>query len=239
MIQSGVLPLDHHLGGVQPGRLLLLTGGAGAGKTTACLEFLHAALRIGEAGVLLTLDRADDIVTHACAIGMQLEDPVRAHRLLIARLHSPLSGAMETADTARVLDELRLMMDQVHPARVAIDPLTPFLSDRFAGSSTLTAVLELLGSAGCTTILTYHGDVTHSYDARLAPVIQHAASIVHVTREDDGVHRMRAVQTRWRAVPPQDVRFRCVAGVGLVIDEPPQVEVVVKPKRTRARKTTT
>ena len=67
MIQSGVLPLDHHLGGVQPGRLLLLTGGTGAGKTTACLEFLHAGLRIGEAGVLITLDRITDIVAGAKA----------------------------------------------------------------------------------------------------------------------------------------------------------------------------
>src|SRR5688572_4393313 len=113
MIQSGVLPLDRHLGGVQPGRLLLLTGGAGAGKTTACLEFLHAGLRVGEAGVLLTLDRVGDIVTHACAIGMQLEDPVRARRLLIALLHSPLSSAMETANTASVLDELRVMLDTI------------------------------------------------------------------------------------------------------------------------------
>ena len=239
MIQSGVLPLDHHLGGVQPGRLLLLTGGTGAGKTTACLEFLHAGLRIGEAGVLITLDRVGDIVTHASAIGMQLEDPVRARRLIIARLPSPLAAPIEAAHTANVLEEMRAIIEQIHPARVAIDPLTPLLSERYVGSSALTSVLELFEAAGCTTILTYPGDVAQSYDARLAPIIQHAASVVHVTHEPDGAHRMRAVQTRWRAAPQQDVRFRFAPGSGLVVDEPAQVEVVVKPKRTRAKKTTT
>jgi KaiC/GvpD/RAD55 family RecA-like ATPase len=228
MMYSGVLPLDHHLGGVQSGRLHLLTGGPGTGKTTACLQFLHAGLREDDTCVLFTADRTSDVVSHARSIGLHMDAFLRSERLLVARFREPFGELLASNGTATMLDELSRLIEDICPARAVIDPLTPFLSERSAAGGALAAALGVLDSAGCTTLLTYHNDVSQGYDARVMPIVQNAASIVHLTREAEGVHHMRAVQTRWRAAPPHDVRFACAPGAGLVLLGDNPIEVVLR-----------
>jgi KaiC/GvpD/RAD55 family RecA-like ATPase len=238
VMQSGIPPLDMYLGGIQPGRLHLLTGGPGAGKSAACLQFLRAGLQLHEAGVLITLDSAADLLSHAHSIGMELGAHLRQGRLLIARYCEPGNDALEAASATAMVDELSRLIAEHRPVRFAVDPLTPFLSERNAWSAALAALAELLDRIGCTTLLTYHNDLSHGYDARLGPIVQKAAAIVHLTRDDGGVHRMRAVQTRWRPAPEQEARFTCTHGVGLVpLGEEPSrvVELVIPPRKTRTR----
>lgn len=202
-MQSGIVPLDHHLGGIQRGRLHLLTGGAGAGKTTACLQFLQVALRAGDAALLITADRSADVASHARCVGLQLESVVRTHRLLVARFGAQFGSNIAAAAPDAVCAELAALIAEVQPSRIVIDPLTPFLGDRPACTAGLQAVVRLLDSSDASTIFTYHEDVSAGYDARLHVVVQHAAAVVHMVRGDDGARRMRVVQARWQSASPE------------------------------------
>lgn len=217
-MQSGIVPLDHHLGGIQRGRLHLLTGGAGAGKTTLCLQFLHAGLRSGDAALLITTDRADDVASHARSVGLHLAEAVRAERMLIARFGTQFTHNLALTAPGAMCDELGELIAEIQPARIVIDPLTPFLGDRSACAAALAGAVQLLGASGASTILTWHEDVAQGYDARLSVVVQAAAAVVHVVREDDGARRLRVVQARWQAAsaelvpaPPKRARARKVS----------------------------
>jgi hypothetical protein len=169
---------------------------------------------------------------------MDLEARLREGRLLIARFCESANNALEAAGATAMVDELSRLVAEHRPVRFAVDPLTPFLSERFASSAALGALADLLDRFGCTAILTYHNDVSHGYDARLGPIVQNAAAVVHLSREEGGVHCMHAVQTRWRPAPEHDARFTCSHGMGLMpFDEEPTrtLELVMPPRKPRPR----
>src|SRR5467141_2854743 len=70
MIPSGIPPLDARLGGAIPGRIHMLSGGPGTGKTTAGPQFLRHGLQLGETVAMLTSDRLADLGSHATHLGM-------------------------------------------------------------------------------------------------------------------------------------------------------------------------
>ena len=236
MIQSGIAPLDLQLGGFSPGRLHLLTGGPGTGKTTASLQFLQAGLRNGESGALITLDRTDDLALHARSIGMDLEAAVRANRLVIVRFRAPFSSLLESAGSpAPMIAELSAMIAEVRPARVVVDPLTPFLSERSVTGAAIAAFVVAMEELALTTIVTYPNDVSAGFDARLGSAIQRAAVILHLTHTDNGARGLRVVQTRTQPAPSDPLRLQWKQGVGLIaLDEHPQPQLeVLPPKRAR------
>ena len=61
MIRSGITPIDTQSGGFVRGRIHLLTGGPGTGKTTASLQFLKEGLKQGDRVAILTAERLDDL----------------------------------------------------------------------------------------------------------------------------------------------------------------------------------
>ncbi len=217
MIRSGVVPLDEQLGGAFRGRLHLLTGGPGTGKSTACLQFLNAGLSKGEPVGLLTLDRLTDLVSHARSVGLELEPPLRANRLLLLRYRAEFTRHLDWAGLPdRVIDDFRRLLSGIRPTRLVVDPLTPFLAHNSAAGPALAALSELLEELGITTIFTYPGDVSAGYDTRLDQVVQRAAAIIHLARGDGGINRMHIVQSRSRPAPSTAVRFVLKPGTGLV-----------------------
>jgi KaiC/GvpD/RAD55 family RecA-like ATPase len=218
MIHSGIAPLDEQLGGVSRGRLHLLTGGPGTGKSTACLQFLNAGLSNGEPVALLTLDRLTDLISHSRSIGLELEPALRAGRLLLLRFREEFGRVLDwTGLPDQVMEDLRRSITEIRPTRLVIDPLTPFLADGSARGLVLAALAQMLEDLGITTVITFPGDVSADYDAHLDQVVQRAAAIIHLTRGDGGIHRMQFVQSRSHAAPSTAVRFGLRAGVGLVM----------------------
>ena len=217
MIHSGIAPLDLQLGGLFPGRLHLLTGGPGTGKSTACLHFLYAGLRQGEPVGLLTVDRLADLDSHARCIGFDLKTLLFTGQLALLRYRAEFGGLLAyTGSPDRVIDDFRRLIAEVRPARLVIDPLTPFLGHGSASGDVLAALGQMLDGLGATALLTYPADVSDGYDARLEPIVQRAAAIVHFARGDGGTHRMRIVQTRPCVTPAATVRFALRPGAGLV-----------------------
>lgn len=217
MIHSGIAPLDQQLGGVFPGRLHLLTGATGTGKSTACLQFLNAGLRTDEPVALLTLDRLADLTSHARCTGLDLGPPLLTGRLVLLRFRAEFANLLARAGSSdRVIDDFRRLLAKVQPARLVIDPLTPFLADGSASGAALAALGLLLDRLGVTAILTYPADVSQGYDARLDPIVQRAAAIVHFSRGDGATNRMQIVQNRSGVTPASAARFALSTGGGLV-----------------------
>ncbi len=217
IIPSGIAPLDQLLGGFSSGRLHLLSGGPGTGKSTACLQFLHAGLRQGEPVALVTHDRTSDLVSHARSVGMELAAPVRAGRLLLVRFGGMFNSLLEGAGSAdQMIDDFFRFVTEIRPARLAIDPLTPFLAERSASGRALATLGQMLEEMHLTTLLTFPGDTSVGYDARVEPIVQRAAAIIHLAREDGGVRRMQIVQSRTHATSVALARFEVKPGIGLV-----------------------
>ena len=231
MLDSGIAPLDQQLGGMIPGRLHLLTGGPGTGKSTACYHFLQAGLRSGEAVALLTHDRLSDLQSHARCAGLEVRDALRDNKMALLRFRPDFARHLSSsASPYRVMDDLWRTIVDVKPARLVIDPLAPFLNESTASGAVMTALAQLLDGFGVTTLLTYSSDVSAGHDARLNPIVQRASLIAHLARQDDGLH-MQIVQNRTGATPVQHARYQLLpeSGISTLI-----VEVVKRAPRTRA-----
>ena len=82
-VSTGIAGLDSLLqGGFLPGRSYLVTGDAGTGKTTACMQFLKSGLEQEEKAVYVTVDeRPAEILQAADSLGWDLQQYVQAKEL--------------------------------------------------------------------------------------------------------------------------------------------------------------
>ncbi|MGH7476814.1 MAG: RAD55 family ATPase [Longimicrobiales bacterium] len=224
MMRSGIAPLDAQLGGVADGRIHLLTGGVGTGKTSACLHFLAAGLETGETAAILTLDRPAELSFHAAYLGIDIATPVHDGRLIALRFGPQFSRRFAYLPSLeRVTDELRRMIGgRTAPARVVIDPISPFLADGSHSGTGIAAIVRLLEDIGATTLLTYPGPLAGGEDRRLDPVLESAATVVWLSRDAEGGHAMSVLRARLAAVPRLPLRFVIAPALGIV--EVPRLE---------------
>src|ERR1051326_1366411 len=79
---EGLDPLTQN--GFLPGKSYVVTGDAGTGKTTACLQFLLKGLTSGEKAVYVTVDeRPTDLLDSAASLGWDLQPYVQEKNLVI------------------------------------------------------------------------------------------------------------------------------------------------------------
>jgi KaiC/GvpD/RAD55 family RecA-like ATPase len=219
-----------------PGRLHLLTGGPGTGKSTACYHFLQAGLQAGETVALLTLDRLSDLVTHARCVGLDLKAAVGNRKLGLLRFRSDFARYLSSSGSPyRALDDLWTMIVDIKPDRIVVDPVSPFLSESTASGAAVATLAQLMDGFGVTTLLTYPGDVTSAYDARLNAIVQRCALILHLAREQSGTLRLQVVQNRTSAAPVEPVRFQLLPDAGISALQIVPVEPT-KPRRSRTKR---
>ena len=129
--RTGVPGLDDILGGgLARGRLFLLEGEPGAGKTTIAMRFLIEGADEGEPGLYITLsETADELRAAAASHGWTL-DPAKLDILEVIPPESLLdadqqqsllySSDLELGETTRLIfDEF----EKRNPARVVLDSL--------------------------------------------------------------------------------------------------------------------
>ncbi|MGH7449141.1 MAG: RAD55 family ATPase [Longimicrobiales bacterium] len=218
MIRSGIAPLDAQLGGVMPGRIHLLTGGVGTGKTSACLHFLAAGLEAGESAAILTLDRPAELTSHAAYLGIDIETPVRDGRLIALRFRQEFARRLASSPSVeRVAEDLRRMLARlITPGRIVIDPVSPFLADGSPVGAGVAAVVELLDRYRSTALLTYPGPLTDGADRRLDRLVEGAATVVSFARHMDGEYEMSIARARLAEASRTPVPFMIARTIGLV-----------------------
>src|SRR5690348_3253069 len=197
MIRSGIVSIDEICGGFRPRRSYLLTGGAGAGKTTHVLQFLNQGLRSGEKVFIVTHATREDLFSQAGNLGIQLREAVREDRALVVRYRSDFARRLARAGTTdHALGDLRRMISEHRPRRFAIDPFAPLLEDGSASPVAAAALAELLELSQATTLLTYSEDLASGYDRRVEPLVQAAAGVFRITRDERGGRALEVVSLR-------------------------------------------
>jgi KaiC/GvpD/RAD55 family RecA-like ATPase len=231
-IRSGIAPLDEQLGGLSAGRLHLITGSPGTGKSTACYQFIRTGLLVGESVALLTADRLTDLLAHTRSLGIAVSRAVRSSQLGVLRFRTDFTQHLASAASPyRAIDDLWHLIVDLKPARLVIDPLAPFLADSTASGAAIAALAQLLDGFGVTTLLTYAGDLAANYDARLNPIVQRTAMIVHLSRDERGALRMRALQNRTRATAAVSVGYEVQANNGIVTLDEARLDPAALPTR--------
>lgn len=184
---SGIPPLDARVGGAVAGRLHLMSGAPGTGKSTAGFQFIREGLRVGETVAMLTADRVDDVRSHAAFLGIDLEPPLQTGRLVLLRYRSSFAALLQHAAVPeQMLDDLRRILVPARPTRVVVDTVLPFLSSSPRSDGTMGAVADVFEEVGAATLMTYSGDLMAGrgmgYDYRLEPLVERSAALFHLTR---------------------------------------------------------
>ena len=187
MILTGLAQLDDALGGLQQGRIHLLTGGPGSGKTALALRFLWTGLERGETGLLVTLGNSRDLKSLAKHLGVDVDRHVRASRLLLLRYRDEFTNRLAySGQPSLVIKHLDQLIDGLEPKRIVIDTASPFLADGTASGEGMLALAQWLERTGATSLVTYGEDISGGYDRRIEPVVQRAAAIVRLERAHRG-----------------------------------------------------
>ncbi|WP_205215012.1 MULTISPECIES: ATPase domain-containing protein [Sphingomonas] len=127
---TGIAGLDDVLGGgLERGRVFLLEGSPGTGKTTVALEFLQTGAKLGESCLYITLSETEDelrstaVSHHWDLSGIEIFELIPPESLLDEDHQQSLlySSDLELGETTKRIFET---FEQVRPERVVLDSLS-------------------------------------------------------------------------------------------------------------------
>jgi circadian clock protein KaiC len=172
-ISSGIADLDMMLGGKGffRGSSVLVSGTAGAGKSSLAMTFLKAACERGESALYCGFEESvDQIIRNMHSIGLDLRFWVN-NGLLHFHTVRPSSQGLESH-----LASIHQITKRVEPKVVVMDPITNFVaaSETGAVKSMLTRLVDSLKMKEITTLFTH----LTSSDDRLETTDESLSSIM-------------------------------------------------------------
>lgn len=203
---TGVPGLDDILcGGLSPGRVFLLEGSPGTGKTTTALQFLLTGAEGGERGLYFTLSETEEELrasaeSHGFDIGNQFEifELVPPETLLDAEQQQSLlySSDLELGETTKAIFEA---FERVKPQRVVLDSLSEI---RLLAQSSLRyrrqilALKHYFAKAGATVLLL--DDLTTDTLDKTVHSVAHGVIRLEELSPDYGPERRRLRVVKFR-----------------------------------------
>lgn len=204
---SGITGLDDITGGGLPrGRVTLVTGDAGTGKTVLGAAFLVAgARRYSEPGILLTFEEPEaKVAANVRSLGFDL-DRLQQERLLAVLSYAVDLGAVVTGefDLTPMFHALGGMIDRVGARRAVldgIDLLFSALGSTAIVRSELIRLTRWLEERGVTAIVTgERGDrslTRHGIEEYISDCV---IALDHAVQDDISTRRLRIVKYRGTA----------------------------------------
>jgi KaiC/GvpD/RAD55 family RecA-like ATPase len=156
---SGIPGVDEILeGGIPKGRVILLTGTAGSGKTTFGLQFLHSgATEHHQNGLFITLqEELSDTIKDMSRYGWDLEKLDRERKLTLIQPAVPFEVGREAIDIDSLLDRIHRSVLEVNAERLVFDSLAQLAlpyADPVALRRDVMRLGALLRELGCTAFL--------------------------------------------------------------------------------------
>jgi circadian clock protein KaiC len=188
-IDLGVEGLDDMIRGGVPERHLITTiGGAGTGKTTFGIQFLHHGLQQGEQAVFLTLEQSrEEILATASELGWPFERHEEENNLVVVDL-DPVEMANSLENIRNELPRLisdfgadRLVLDSVSLLEMMYD-------DHARRRTKVYDFTRSLKEAGVTAFLTSEASEGNSYASRHG-IIEYLTDAVFILRHVRGESR--------------------------------------------------
>ncbi len=147
-IPSGIPGLDALIGGgFVKGSVVLVTGGAGAGKTTLCVQSLYTAAQASERVLFLSLDgKAKNLLQHFGPMFEKLKD-IAGKMFILAETHA------DSLDN--IIKDVEYLSQSYPVQRIAIDPTT--LLKIYSPEDVriaLNKICSALQKSKCTSLLT-------------------------------------------------------------------------------------
>jgi circadian clock protein KaiC len=127
---TGIAGLDDVLaGGFARGRLHLVQGSPGAGKTTLALQFLLAGAARGESGLLISLSETEDELRAAAFSHGWSLDSIHIHDVSALEQLASLDFQQSVFQPAEIeltetTQKFLALVEKIKPARVVFDPIT-------------------------------------------------------------------------------------------------------------------
>lgn len=118
-IKTGIKGLDKALnGGFPEENIVLLSGGAGTGKSTLCLQFLvNGAALFGEKGLYISTEQSEqELEKHAEKFGWNLKALQKGHMLKLEYF--------DISEGEDLLKKIASLITDFKPKRIVIDSLT-------------------------------------------------------------------------------------------------------------------
>ena len=203
MLSTGIPGLDDILaGGLTRGRLYLLEGTPGTGKTTLALQFLLDGVARGEKGLYVTLsESADELHAAAASHGWSL-DGLEVYELVSELGLDPESeqsvlhpSEVELGETVREVIE---RVDALAPDRVVFDSLSELrllAQNPLRYRRQILALKQLFAARRCTVFLLDDGTA----DVQLHS-IAHGVFLLEHKQRDFGAERRRLRALKMRGV---------------------------------------
>lgn len=153
-------------GGFPEGRIILVSGGPGSGKTLFSFQFLIEAVKRGEPGVYVTLEeQLSFIKQNVASFGWNIEKAEKENMLrLLDYCVVPLQGGGYTArdnrnDTPRFsfVDELIRSVEAIKGKHIVIDPISSVAIHQTQASMKRYEIAKIfrdLRKSGCNSIVT-------------------------------------------------------------------------------------
>jgi circadian clock protein KaiC len=172
-VDTGVPTLDEMLGGggYFKGSSVLVTGTAGAGKTSLAAHFVDATCRAGKRALYVSYEESPkQIARNMASIGLDLQKHMKAGRLKIVA-HRPTSLGLEAH-----LAMLHKLIIDFDPEAVVIDPVGTMSSagEAYDAHLMLVRLIDFLKTRGVTAMLvslTHGGKAEEATDMAISSLV--------------------------------------------------------------------